>query len=715
MASQENNAGESQLQQLGTPTKLGQAPLAGPGAAKIKELFQKGSRSIRAEQHQHWVNAAFLLGEQWLYYNRQTNALAELPRDPDRVQMTVNKLWPAARSLVSKIVSRPLVWDVSPTAADDATVRAAMTSESILEALTTEHGWEEVREEAVWAVLKGGTSAICVEWDPKAGREIGLTQQGVPFNEGDTIETALSIVDFCVEPGSKNAEKARWWIKVVALPPEEVQAMYDLPEKPQADASAALTPFQSRLLADHAGAGGVQNTDLTRVMTYYERPNGLNQSGSMSIVVGDQIVEDAAWPFPFQDRLNLVIIKETRGTGKWTGETIFKAARSIQMGINQSWSSIIEHMKLAGNARLFVPESVIDMMQEITDLPGEIVPYPDGQTPPQWTAPPAMPDWWIHQPEKLAMEMDEILGNHDVSRGKAPVNIESGVGLSILIDQDQSPVGRVVREIAAAWGKVGRIVLETYQEKVIETRQSVVQTPGQPAETAQWTGGNLLGQVNAKVPVDAIMPRNRAQQMEMAQHLIQMGVITTLEEFVTVTEVPDQRDLLQRLSPDVAKARDENASMSLGEPEPPATFDNHQVHIGEHLTFMKGARWRRLDPQTQEIFLLHNQAHENMDAENLGRQLAKTNISPVLGMAADKNGTPPIPPEALGNMMPGAAGQPGQPAAAPSRAAGPVHGANQPAPAATDEGKQIGNSMAMSRAARNDFESNHRPGTSLGP
>ena len=49
-----------------------------------------------------------------------------------------------------------------------------------------------------------------------------------------------------------------------------------------------------------------------------------------------------------------------------------------------------------------------------------------------------MPAWWQERPVDLREAIDDIMGVHDVSRGEAPSNIESGYGLSILVEQDTS-------------------------------------------------------------------------------------------------------------------------------------------------------------------------------------------------------------------------------------------------------------------------------------
>lgn len=668
----------SKLKKDPEATRSQDSPLLGEknkGAGYIKKRFDEGLKALRMEQFDYWTNHAFLLGEQWLYTDQVRNTIDQLPRDEDRVRITVNRIWPASRTIISKLVSRPLQFNVPPAAADDATIRAAHLSESVLASLSKEHDWEGLREDALWAVWKGGTVGLCIDWDKEAGQPVGADPFGRQLGVGDTVERALSVTDFVFQPGVRDAERAQWWIKNEALPCEVVQDMFDMSAAPKADASAATTPYQSKMIT-----GGTQLSEnvanLTRVLTYYERPSKMNPKGKVCAVVADEVVAESDWPFPFKDRLNLVIMRETRVLGRATGETVVKIARPVQAALNQSWSSIVEHMKLAGNARLMVPQSSVDMMEQLTDLPGEIVPFPDNVNPPTYMSPPQMPAWWIEQPKVLGEELDDILGVHDVSRGQAPQNIQSGFGLSILVEQDTTPVGRLTKESSIAFAKFATLILEIYAQNATETRKAVVKSPsaGTAPETVQWIGKDLLGQVNAIVPLESIMPKSRAQQQAFAEKAMEMKLITNLEQFVKLSDLPDGTDILEALSPDVSKARRENYQMSTGQAIIPATFDDHVLHNAEHRTFMKSVRWDTLDQQSQEIFLEHIQGHATLSAEQLGNQAAKMAQSPLLASAAQVDESPVLPPQMVASAMPAGAPPAPSPDAVPDMGAPPAEG-----------------------------------------
>jgi hypothetical protein len=622
-------------------------------ATRIRQLYSDGRRSVASSQHEYWLNHAYLLGEQWLWFNATTNQLESLQRDPERVQATFNHLMPISRSIMSRLNSRPLVFNVSPSAADDGTLRAARMAESVVTDVARTHDWELLREDVSWSIWKGGYGAISIEWDETLGQPLGLSETGEEFGTGDTVETALSSVDFVVEPGVRDAKRGRWWIKSVALPPKSVQEHFNLPEEPAADATAGLTPFQRGLFESHQTGGAYQkngspSSNLTLVLSYYERPNRLRPKGYICHVVGMKIVKESDWYFPWTDRLNLIVLKETRVDGAWWGTTILRSGRSVQNAINQSWSSIIEHMKLAGNARLYVPQSAYEYMREATDTPGEIVAWPDGVNPPAWTVPPGMPDWWIREPERLLEELQDILGSHDASQGQAPNNIQSGLGLSILVEQDATPIGRMSKEHALGFGDLATLLLKLYEDKVTEKRTAVIRAEGQPPETVGWIGRELQGQTDAEVPTEAILPRNRAQALDFAKQAAQMQLLNdpaALARFIKLADIPQQADVLEGLAPDNAKARRENQMMFVGDiPDPESMdIDDHNIHTTEHLTAMKSPRWDQTSPKAKRIFRQHVQAHATLSAEELGKQQAKAEISPLLASAASPTGAPALP------------------------------------------------------------------------
>ena len=652
-------------------------------ASQVRSLYWEAVQGIRSELRDYWLNHAFLHGHQWIFWSEVDGRLDDIPSDPDRVQATINRIWPNTRTIISTLMSRELQFEVPPNAADDAHIRGARLAETIARAVHNDHNWEQMREQLYYAVWKGGTAAVCVDWDEDANEILSDDTQGSPLNEGDTYEQHLNITQFVVEPGTIYPEEARWWIKTVALPPEEVEGMFDLERTPPSDATASLAPFHRKLMAYDRG-GDSELTDLTLVMTYYERPNPKTPEGKVCTVVDQQVVFEDVWPFPFKDRLNLVVLTETPRENRWTGDTVLSAARPIQTLLNVAWSSVVEHMKQAGNARLLIPMSSIEIMNQASDMAGELLPYNDSlPVKPAYLSPPQMPGWWIDMPDRLAAQMDDIMGVHDISRGSAPANIESGFGLTILAEKDTTPVTRLARETSRAFGRLMSMVLAIYEDKTKSksvTRRSLVRVPGNAPLTVVWNGKDLKGQTTAFVPYDAVVPRSRASSLEMAKDMLQAQLITTLPEFVAVADLAGGRDVLAATSPDVDQARRENSQFGLGRQSIPRQWHDHKLHISEHNAYRKTVDFEMLDEEEKQMIADHIQAHATLGAEEIGDSRARSNIDPALAAAPTPAEGPvvaPLPPA-------GVPGQVGLPAVANEALEGMGEAGPTPEGAASD-------------------------------
>lgn len=632
------------------------------GPSKIRRLYDDGVKAIEKETQRYWENVAFLQGEQWVYWAKTRNRLEELPRDETRVRATVNRLGASVRRLLAKALKRPIIFEVPPTAADDATIQGARIAESVLSDLSREQNWEAFREQTTLACLQGGTGLVCLDWDPEAGVELERDAEDRVLGTGEIVLTPLSITEAVTEPGTRDIETAQWWIKALALPAEEVKVAYNLAEAPAADASTALSPVQQKLLQTDRSSKPI---DLVLVLTYYERPSPKNKKGQCAVVVGNEIVDGPyPWPFPFEDRLNVACARETKVLHRWTGDTVISAGVPVQTLYNQIWSCLAEHTKLAANLRVLWPMGSGDAVDSLSDLPGEIVEYmPVGGIKPEWWNPGQLPAWLIQQPEMLAKEMDDLLGLPDVVRGEAPRNIESGSGLSILSEAAETPIAKLAVEVANAYARIGSLVLETYEAKVTEERTARVDYPHQVSQTVTWTGQDLCGQTRVIVPDNAVLPISAAEVWTKGVNLWDRGFFRrpdgTMDyrAFAQFISSSGEDNFVEATDPDVGKAQRENYQMANGEPMLPAAFDDHGKHIEIHNAYRKSASYERLDEATRGMIDQHVQAHETLGAEDAA-QAANRQMQDI------GTGHLSLAPSASRGMIgpPGPTSQPGSPA-----------------------------------------------------
>jgi len=632
---------------------LDQSPTSTPPAitaSEIRKRWDDGSRALRRLVGHYRENVAFDSGNQWVSWNESRIELTQMPRQAERVRATINRLLPARRTAMAKLLRRPLVFEVIPTTADDQAMTAARLAESVLSDAAREQGWEDIRAQSSLSAWLGGTSVLSIEWDPGAGKPLGMLESGKPYGQGDCCVRSSPISQVAFPPGTTDAVRSTWWVKATIMPTAEAKDRYGLKAEPAVDSKANSENIRP-------SSDGVRGSEAVEksctVLSYFERPSG-GRPGVVATVIGNDIVSGPhAWPFPWSDRLNVAIVREAPIEDHWAGETVVSAAIQPQMLLNLMVSALAEHSKLAGNARLVISEHALELIDTLSDLPGEVIPFDpqmDGVKP-EWIAPPQLPQWMTEQVSLLQREIDDILGHQEISRGSTPSNIQSGLGLSILSEQADTPLTAMALAGARAWGDIASMALKLYEQKVLPTEQrdARVDTPGMRSERVKWTGKDLAGQTTVTVPAEAVTPRSRAAQQAMSVRLWELGIVKDPKVVAQMGDFPDQSAFLEAIEPDVAKAERENHDLSLDEPREPADFDNHQKHIECHNRFRKTARYEQLPEAIRTLVDQHVEAHESLSREELALQARTPAPLDQTAMATE-------PPGSMGQdpLVPGA-------------------------------------------------------------
>ena len=623
-----------------------QSRRAGKQASEVRDKYEEAKRAQSWESRQYQIVRSYLGGDQWLYHSRQNDTVEIMRSNPSRVRVTDNRIASNTRTIYAKLLRRPLQFDVLPKASDDAVLRAARLSQSVVADLARRQRWEQsVRRPALSAMWESGTAVVSVDWDATLGVPLGVGPRG-PIATGDVAVTVSTVSEAFCEPGTIDIEGAGWWIRSQALPPDHVKRIHNLDEKPKADVTADFIPSARNAV------GRDKSVPLTLVLTYYERPSRANSSGRVCVIVGDDVVSDDPWPFPFKDHLNCVAMRETFVAHRWTGDATAYQAVSLQNAINHNISALVEHAKKAGNARLLIPDAALDLIDELTDEAGEIVPFNPATGKPEWLGPAQLSNWLVELGERLDARLDNIMGVHDISRGTAPGGIESGVGLSILAENDDTPIGFIAKEMADGFGRVASMCAELYEANVSESRQAQVRADDGVTEAVRWTGADLMGQTDVIVPLEAVIPRSREAARARAMEMVKFGFVKTIDDFEMIADIAPYDRAGSRLMPAVDKARRENKHLARGVPLMPADFDAHRLHIDEHNRFRMSETYELLGAELRAIIDDHVKAHEVLAAEDAAGLLMQEGQSPALAAAPSANQPEPLPPAMGGGAAP---------------------------------------------------------------
>lgn len=644
-------------------------------AKLVRTRWKEGGDELAKPRRHFWQNMAFFLGEQWVWWDSTRSLLQALPQawspiGPGRARLTINRIEPNVTSVMARMMASDLAFEVTPNDASDDLIAAARLAERILTAEHHDQEWEAVRHDEMFGALMGGTSAVAVEWDPSAGDTLEVMADGRVVGTGAARLQALNVNEFCIEPGVRDYRTARWWVMGLTMSPKQAQQRYAMDWEPKPDASGLMSPMQHKILSD---VGRPSGENMVLCLTMYERPNQRQPQGRQVIVVNDRIVAQSPWPFPFKTRLNLRPFRQKQITAQWQGWTYVNSAIGVQYHYNHARSVIAEHMKVAGNARLMAPYGAFSDEQFTNDA-GSILWYsPDGTTAaPQYLNPPNLPRWLSAEADTLKAELDDLMYVHATSRGEASFDRASGQALALLAEKDDSPLGPMAREQAQGWSELAEMILQLYQAKALEPRRATIPGGGGlgvPVHV-RWSGKDLKGQTQARVPLDATAPKSKAAQQSFADGLWDRKIVTDPQMYLRLAGV-EVEDATEVLDADVARAQRENARMSQGIVELVSAFDDHAKHIAEHNRMRKGDSYLYSSKEIQSIFDDHVQMHSTQVGAEYGAQVRKAQVDPGLAKLpqgdepigsvvppdwAEQQGMDPQTQAALAQMGPGMAG-----------------------------------------------------------
>lgn len=587
-----------------------------PTAEEVVKMWTDADQYLVKERRDYWMNGSYYAGHQWVWWDFTRNIVQELDYSNEAERgsrITVDKYGPRTSNLIARLLRSELSWEVQPSGTDDYSLRRQRLQEQLLKAEQRHSKWELIREMGLIQTLFGGASAICIDWDPDKGEDFEIDPiNSISVPVGGVRLSALGINEFTIEPGSQSAEDARWWIRCTSLPPKQVQEKYQLEKEPHPDAEAVLSARHRSILLRRPGGNSPKTT---LVYVYYEKPCSYSPGCVVHVVNNKVVYVDEIWPFPFKT-LNLSLFRQKKIPNTWVGHTLLTPARDVQYAYNRARSTILEHMRKAANARLMVPAGSVDDADTISTDPADVMEYNGEIGEPHWQTAPEVPRWISAEAQYLEAELDDIFHSHQVSRGEAPGDRNSGLALALLAEKDDTPLAPMARDQAEGWGRLAEMALSLYrlnaENSNLTRKATVITEQGVPQQIA-WGANDIDEQPVVIVPLEATMPRSKIATQSIITNLAQQFPIVfqdvNAKSLSQMLGLPDPREFLAQVNPDASKAEWENGLLMQGIPIIPKHFDVHDIHIQIHNKQRKSATYELLDPAIKQYIDLHVMAH----------------------------------------------------------------------------------------------------------
>lgn len=570
------------------------------------------ARKARLQFEQVWFyNLAFYFGRQYVQWtpnyptpNGSNYArLYEPPAPPWRVRLVSNKIKPIIRSEHSKLTKENPEPYVVPRSTDDDDLAAARAGQHIFEFL-----WDDlkckrtIRRMAFWLSLTG--NGFIKDWfDPSQADSSGLPG-------AMRVENVTPFHFFVPDLDEEEIEHQPYVFHVMAKDVEWAEEKFGKPLV--ADTNAGGQALEQKFL-QALGINQPEAIEEVAIKEMHVKPCKKFKDGAVITWANDQMLnlfEGSPYDhneYPFTHFSHIP-------TGRFYGDSVIQDLIPIQKEYNRTRSQIIEAKNKMAKPQLLAARGSIDP-NKITSEPGLIVFYTPGFTPPTPLKLEPLPNYVIEELGRCQQDMDDVSGQHEVSKGHAPPGVTAATAISYLQEEDDSKLANSISSIEEGVEKIGKHLLEHVQQFWDLPRTvRVVGTDGE-YESYILSSADIAGNTDLKIEAGSAMPRSRAAKQAYIMQLGQMGWIPP-DRALRYLDMAETGRLYEELQIDARQAQRENLKMLNGVQVAVNTWDEHAVHVLEHNNERKKQRFENANPQIQAAFEQHVKMHQMVMQQN---------------------------------------------------------------------------------------------------
>lgn len=571
-------------------------------------------------------NIHFFAGNHYLKWTQgQTSLVTVAKNSPEWstriVENRYRRLVMAAASLL--VGGDPIYEAVAAQGTDSSDRRAAELVERMLQTIWTDYKMNvsgTMRTATLWLLL-GGMVGVSVQWDPHIGPmqpipavdddgQLMTDEQGRPVPEtdeqdriivdhlGDITHTIIPPLNFIPSPFSTSARDLRWYIYHTPRPLDVIRERYPNGGLVAAESIGAdpftemdLDGFFSSKGQLHYGNDQLEDVDEAAIVKEHvigpckEFAKGLVYHIANGILLDHPQELDADCLKTESFGMYMARCFET--PGRWWPGSLGDDMKPVQKERNAAMSLLLDCMKQTAWPKWMVAEGSHVMPASLGRKPGGQVLY-KWPMKPEATSPPAVPSYVLKLAEMLGLVMEEVAQIHDVTQGRTPAGVRSGIAMATLQERDELGWSMPAAELQEMLGQVLRRHVSLVQEKYIEPRQlALVGKETGSWEMKDFTGADLKGVADIKIERGSTQRSSRASMAGMLLDVMNtplfdmlLGDPTTATRMLEVLNLGHIQNFHDQYRLDVSVARRNLALMEAGHPpEPPGLHWNLPVHM----------------------------------------------------------------------------------------------------------------------------------------
>ena len=578
---------------------------------EVKNDFEQRRQQRRSYELQWQLNMNFVLGNQYC----DITPSGEI-QDCDKQyfwqdRQVFNHLAPILETRLAKLNRVRPVMSVVPATSSDSDIYTAKLSSHLLNSVYQKNELNKIISQAtVWSETCG-TVFYKIGWDKTKGKKAAVLDDGTPIYEGDV---SINVVPpFEIYPDYLNVGEIDDCMSLIharAYHKDYIKEIFGIEVRGE-DVNAFMSKEN---IKDHA-----------TVIERYERPSKQYSCGRLIICTQDQLLYIGELPYKVgtENTLEFPFVKQscTKVAGSFFGVSIIERAIAVQRSYNAVKNRKTEFLNRIAAGVLAVEDGAVDVDELIEEglPPGKIVVYRQGSNPPVFMDTGRVPSELNMEEDRIMNEFVSISGVSEIMRNsQVPSNVSSGVGLQLLIEQDDTRLSMSAEFIRDAIKSIAKMILRIYKEFSSEARILKAVGENGDLETYYWKKSDLNSD-DVVFATENELNQTPASKRSFIFDLLKTGILADEDgkvnnrmrhkilEMLGLGIYENARDID---SLHIRHAQKENLAL-LKEEKSASEIDNHELHIEEHIKYMLSDGFCKLkDKDVNERFLTHIRHHK---------------------------------------------------------------------------------------------------------
>lgn len=613
--------------------------------------------SVLLQRANGWYNQLHTNGyldkvrEMWLAYHGayttgpgSAHTITFTGEQGELAQISINHLRNIADNIITMITASRPAFQARATNGDSKSIIQTTLANNLLDYYMREKRLEKYLRTAIQYAVVLGSGFIKMEWNATSGEVYDFNEETqTPIYEGDVAFCNLSPYDVVFDTTKESSLDHDWVLT------RSFKNKFDLAAKyPEQEDRIKGLQTKNMLFRYRMDLMAYEDTDDVPVYEFYHKKTESLPEGRYIMFLDTNLVLLDS-PMPYRN-LPVYRVAPSDILGTPYGYTPMFDLLPIQDAVNSLYSTVLTNQHTFGVQNIYVPRGA-DIQMKSLEGGLNIIEGNSGQGEPKamnFTNTPAEVFNFI---KTLEQQMEIVSGVNSVARGNPEASLKSGSALAMVQSMAIQFMSGIQQQYIHLIEDVGTGLINILKDFAAVPRIAIIagKTRKHYVET-EFTGDDLSMVNRVIVDVGNAVSKTTAGKMQMASELIQYGIVSTPEEYMTVLNTGQLDGIVNDTQDELDLIRQENEHLLEGKPVVALGIDEHMTHIKRHKAILSDPTVR-MQPGVRDAALAHIMEHINLLREvdpALLQILGEQPLGPV-------GGTPPAqanPADQVNGSMP---------------------------------------------------------------